>query len=110
MTLDDSTRQRIEEIIGSDRVVLFMKGNREAPQCGFSATVVQILDRLVPEYTTVDLRLGYPLRGMQLYAEARNVLDRKYDASGFLDPSGSGEAYYYPAVGRVISVGVRAGW
>ena len=55
MTLDDATRQRIEKIIGSDRVVLFMKGDRQMPQCGFSATVVQILDSLLPEYTTVDV-------------------------------------------------------
>jgi monothiol glutaredoxin len=55
MTLDDASRQRIEKIIGSDRVVLFMKGDRNVPQCGFSATVVQILDTLVPEYTTVDV-------------------------------------------------------
>ena len=55
MTLDDATRQRIEKIIGSDRVVLFMKGHREMPQCGFSASVVQILDTLLPEYTTVDV-------------------------------------------------------
>jgi monothiol glutaredoxin len=55
VTLDDQTRQRIAEIIASDRVVLFMKGTRHVPQCGFSAAVVQILDRLVPEYTTVDV-------------------------------------------------------
>ena len=55
MTLDDATRQRIEKIIGSDRVVLFMKGNRQMPQCGFSATLVQILDTLLPGYTTVDV-------------------------------------------------------
>jgi monothiol glutaredoxin len=59
VTLDDTNRQRIEKIIGSDRVVLFMKGDRNVPQCGFSATVVQILDSLVPEYTTVDV-LGDP--------------------------------------------------
>ncbi|HKS05376.1 MAG TPA: TonB-dependent receptor [Gemmatimonadaceae bacterium] len=64
----------------------------------------------IPEFATVDVRFGYPIRGMQLFVDARNAFDRKYDASGFLDPSGSGEAYYYPAVGRVISVGVRAGW
>jgi monothiol glutaredoxin len=55
VTLDDSNRQRIEKIIGADRVVLFMKGDRNVPQCGFSATVVQILDSLVAEYTTVDV-------------------------------------------------------
>ena len=55
MTGGDETRDRIERAIGSDRVVLFMKGTREMPQCGFSARVVQILDRLLPSYTTVDV-------------------------------------------------------
>ena len=55
MALDDKTRARIADAIGSDRVVLFMKGDREAPQCGFSARVVQMLDRIVPDYTTVDV-------------------------------------------------------
>ena len=55
MDLDESTRQRIADIIASDRVVLFMKGDRHAPQCGFSATVIQILEELVPKYATVDV-------------------------------------------------------
>ena len=54
-TPDDPTRARIQELIDSDRVVLFMKGNRGMPQCGFSAQLVQILDSLVPNYTTVDV-------------------------------------------------------
>ena len=53
--LDEATRKRIDEVIGSDKVVLFMKGNRQMPQCGFSATVVQILDSLVPDYQTVNV-------------------------------------------------------
>ncbi len=53
--MDDKTRERIQKTIDADRVVLFMKGTREFPQCGFSARVVQILDRLVPAYTTVDV-------------------------------------------------------
>ena len=52
MSLDDPTRQRIQTLVDSDSVVLFMKGERRFPQCGFSAQVVQILDSLVPEYTT----------------------------------------------------------
>jgi monothiol glutaredoxin len=55
MDLDDTTRNRIQSLIDSDRVVLFMKGNRSFPQCGFSATVVRILDSLLPSYTTVDV-------------------------------------------------------
>ena len=55
MSLEDDTRDRIASIIDSDRVVLFMKGDRGMPQCGFSAMVVQILDSMVPDYTTVDV-------------------------------------------------------
>ena len=46
---------RIEALIASGPVVLFMKGNRRAPQCGFSAKVVDILDDLLPDYRTVDV-------------------------------------------------------
>jgi monothiol glutaredoxin len=55
MALDDATRDRIQSIIDSDPVVLFMKGQRSMPQCGFSARVIQILDSLLPEYTTCDV-------------------------------------------------------
>ncbi len=55
MALDQGTRDDITGIIGSDDVVLFMKGKRRLPQCGFSATVVGILDQLVDKYTTVDV-------------------------------------------------------
>jgi monothiol glutaredoxin len=55
MSLPAELNERIESLIRSDRVVLFMKGTRQGPQCGFSAQVVQILDRLVPDYTTVDV-------------------------------------------------------
>jgi monothiol glutaredoxin len=55
MALSETTKQRIEKLIGSDRVVVFMKGSRGMPQCGFSAQVVQILDAHLPAYTTVDV-------------------------------------------------------
>jgi monothiol glutaredoxin len=55
MALSEQTRGQIESYIRSDDVVLFMKGNRAMPQCGFSGRVVQILDSLVEDYTTVDV-------------------------------------------------------
>ena len=55
MALSETTKKRIESLIGSDRVVVFMKGNRRTPQCGFSAQVVRILDAHLPSYTTVDV-------------------------------------------------------
>jgi monothiol glutaredoxin len=68
-SLDEGTRNQLDSIVGSDRVVLFMKGNRQFPQCGFSATVVQILDSLVPSYTTVDVLADPSIRnGIKEYS------------------------------------------
>jgi monothiol glutaredoxin len=55
MSLSEATRSKIASLVASDRVVLFMKGDRAVPQCGFSARVVQMLDSLLPKYTTVDV-------------------------------------------------------
>jgi len=55
MDLDTPTRERIEQLVRADRVVLFMKGTRTMPQCGFSAATVGILDSLVPDYTTFNV-------------------------------------------------------
>jgi monothiol glutaredoxin len=55
MALDEGVHQEITELIGSNEVVLFMKGDRRSPQCGFSATVVGILDSMLPDYHTVDV-------------------------------------------------------
>ncbi|MBK9030518.1 MAG: Grx4 family monothiol glutaredoxin [Myxococcales bacterium] len=62
MSLAPELRQKIESIIASDAVVLFMKGNRSFPQCGFSAAVVQILDSMVPNYTTVNVLADAAIR------------------------------------------------
>ncbi len=53
--MNDPTRDRIDELVKSHKVLLFMKGDRRSPQCGFSATVVQVLDQLLPDYATVDV-------------------------------------------------------
>ena len=37
------TQQRIDELVKSNEVVLFMKGNASFPQCGFSGRAIQIL-------------------------------------------------------------------
>ncbi len=55
MALDDAVRQEIQSMIDANEVVLFMKGNRRSPQCGFSATVVGILDSMLTDYHTVDV-------------------------------------------------------
>lgn len=53
--MDEATREKLEKEIQTEEVVLFMKGNRSAPRCGFSATVIEILDELVESYHTVDV-------------------------------------------------------
>jgi monothiol glutaredoxin len=55
MALSESLRGEIETLLAKNRVVLFMKGTRRTPQCGFSAQVVQILDDALPDYATVDV-------------------------------------------------------
>ena len=69
MSLDDATRQKIDDLVHSHGVMLFMKGNRQAPQCGFSSTVIQILDTLTPEYQTADVLSDAALRdGIKVYS------------------------------------------
>jgi monothiol glutaredoxin len=69
MSLDEATRSRISELVESKEVVLFMKGNPQSPQCGFSARVVQILDAYLPEYSTLDVLSNPDIReGLKSYS------------------------------------------
>lgn len=64
----------------------------------------------LPAFTRVDARATYPVGAVRIVVEARNLLDAHYNTTGYLDPSGTGEAYFYPAAGRTVSVGLRGGW
>ena len=69
MATSEELRQRLRSLIESNDVVLFMKGNRAVPQCGFSASVAQILDSLLPEYATVDVLADGEIRqGIKEYS------------------------------------------
>ena len=50
-----TTEERIRELIGKNRVFLFMKGNPDYPQCGFSMKAVSILKALGVQYSTFDI-------------------------------------------------------
>ncbi|MDB5446233.1 MAG: glutaredoxin-related protein [Phenylobacterium sp.] len=52
----------IAQAVSANPVVLFMKGDPDQPRCGFSATIVQILDHLGVEYAGVDVLQSEPLR------------------------------------------------
>jgi monothiol glutaredoxin len=49
------TQEQIREIVNSTPVVLFMKGNKDFPQCGFSAKVVHILGKLGVDYVDINV-------------------------------------------------------
>ncbi len=53
--MTNATAERINQIISSSDVVLFMKGVPASPQCGFSASVVQILSGLKVPFAGVDV-------------------------------------------------------
>jgi monothiol glutaredoxin len=57
-----STHSQIEELIKKNKVVLFMKGNKHFPQCGFSAQVVQILKELGTGFEGVNVLSDPALR------------------------------------------------
>jgi len=52
---DPQLQQKVEELIAANPVLLFMKGTPEAPRCGFSMRVVQMLDTMNVEYGAVDV-------------------------------------------------------
>jgi len=60
--LDQQTRERIETTIQSHELVVFMKGNRAMPQCGFSGRVVQILDFVGVPYSGINVLESDALR------------------------------------------------
>jgi monothiol glutaredoxin len=60
---DPELKQKVEELIAANPVLLFMKGVPEAPRCGFSMRVVQVLDSMDVEYGAIDvLPVLQPLR------------------------------------------------
>jgi monothiol glutaredoxin len=60
--MSTATTERIKGIIASGDVVLFMKGIPAAPQCGFSAAVVQILSQMSVPFKSVDVLQDFEVR------------------------------------------------
>lgn len=70
MSLSEQTRSKIEQQIASDRVVLYMKGTPQQPQCGFSAKTAGILDSLLPGYASFDVLADEQVRqGIKVYSD-----------------------------------------
>ena len=67
--MSEDVQSRIEGLDKQHPVLVFMKGDRNFPQCGFSAQVVRILDSMLPEYTTVDVLQDQTIRdGIKEYS------------------------------------------
>jgi len=70
MSTSPETLKQIEDIVKANKIVLFMKGSKSFPQCGFSSTVVQILGDIVPDFETVNVLADPAIRaGIKEYAE-----------------------------------------
>ena len=68
--MTDDTNARIDGIVKSNDVVLFMKGSPLFPQCGFSSRAVAILDHLNVKYESVDVLQDQAIRqGIKGYSD-----------------------------------------
>lgn len=69
-TPQDPTQARIHKMVTSYPVMLFMKGTPEAPRCGFSATVAQILSYEEARYASFDVLSDPDIRqGIKAYGQ-----------------------------------------
>jgi len=70
MTLTPELTSKIDNLVKQHKILVFMKGNKLMPQCGFSNNVVQILNTLGVSYETVDVLEDYDIRqGIKEYSQ-----------------------------------------
>lgn len=63
-------KAKIEQLVKDNKVMVFMKGSKLMPQCGFSNNVVQILNTLGVPYETYDVLADPEVRqGIKEYSE-----------------------------------------
>jgi monothiol glutaredoxin len=63
-------KSAIDKFVSSNKIVVFMKGNKEQPRCGFSNTVVQVFKSMEVPFETVDILEDEGLRaGMKVYSD-----------------------------------------
>lgn len=68
--MSDDVQARIDALVKNNRVVLFMKGTPEMPQCGFSMRATQIVRALGVPFTTVNVLEDWDLReGIKAYSD-----------------------------------------
>ena len=63
-------KSEIENIINKNEICLFMKGNPEAPQCGFSMAVSNILKHLNVSFKAINVLENEEIRnGIKIYSD-----------------------------------------
>ncbi len=68
--MSDAVNTKIEELVSSNDVLVFMKGTPLFPQCGFSSRAVAILDHLGVAYESVDVLQDMEVRqGIKTYSD-----------------------------------------
>lgn len=68
--LPPELRKKIEGIVAKDKIIVFMKGDKNSPQCGFSDAVVKALNFYGVDYQTYDVLSEPDLRsGMKIFSE-----------------------------------------
>lgn len=62
-------KERLDDLVNQNKILVFMKGNKLMPQCGFSNNVVQILNTLGVPFETVDVLADQDIRqGIKEYS------------------------------------------
>ena len=68
--MTDESQARIQELVSTNNVLLFMKGTPLFPQCGFSSRAIAILDRLGVDYESVDVLQDQNIRqGIKAFSD-----------------------------------------
>lgn len=68
--MDDALKSRIEKLVTSNRIYLFMKGDREMPMCGFSAQAVKVLEDYKVDFEVFNVFDDEDIRqGIKEYAD-----------------------------------------
>ena len=60
--MESHTKDKIKNLIEGNPIMVFMKGTKLMPQCGFSNNVVQILNSLGVEFNTFDVLTDFEIR------------------------------------------------
>ncbi len=67
--MSPETKAKIDSLVTENKILVFMKGNKLMPQCGFSNNVVQILNTLGVPFETIDVLADPEIRqGIKEYS------------------------------------------